>query len=397
MSVRSLLAIVAIAVAGVAAILWTQSRDADQSTGAAPSDKLLPELQEQIEKLSAVTIVEAGDKTVATLQRGASGWSVLEKQGYPANGETLAELLRALADARRVEQKTSNPELYDRLGVEDVADEAAAGVRIELSGLDSPYGIIVGNTNPDAGSVTYVRFNDQTTSWAVDKDIVPSTDVLAWVDAEVMDLAEDRVSRVVIRHPDGETLTINRESADSEEFSVEGVPEGRELASEWEAQAIAGALAGLQLDDVLPASEEPSADQDWLQVEFQTFDGLVVAAELKKDEERNLLRLKSSFQPEVAEADTGNDQAEGVTSVDQENTAVGADKQADGETSTEQKSTVAAEVDELNPRLQPWVFVVGSYTADNLSKRLEDMLKPLEEPESAELPSAPADPATESE
>ena len=48
-------------------------------------------------------------------------WTVAERDNYPADTGRLRKLLLELAEARLLEEKTSNPELYDRLKVEDIA------------------------------------------------------------------------------------------------------------------------------------------------------------------------------------------------------------------------------------------------------------------------------------
>ena len=361
MSVRSLLVIVAIAVVAALGVIWNQNRQParveDEATGA----RFVPELEAQYDKLSTVTVVKAGGQTVVTLERAGDGWTVTETGGYPADSNVLAELLRGLAEARRVERKTSNPELYDRLGVEDVGQEDATGIRVDLAGLDKPVSVIVGNINPDAGNVTYLRRADQETSWAVDREIESPGELLSWVDLVILDLDEGRIRKVVVRHPDGSTLTLSRETPDAEKFALEELPEGRELASDWDVAAVASALSGLELDDVLPAAGAGPAGEERVTAEYLTFDGLVIEAELEQQEDQQLLRLGVRFDPEQAVAPEPEATAE------------------DEPAEPPAHDRIAQQAERLNARLSPWVFVVGDYPADNMSKRMEDLLEPLED------------------
>lgn len=363
MNVRSLLVILVIALVAALVVVWTQPSQSPQSAEETANPLFVPELEAQFDKLSMVTVMTAGGQTVVTLNRNGEVWTVAEKGDYPADTEVLAELLRGLAEARQVERKTSKPEWYDRLGVEDVGNEEATGVRVDLAGLDAPVGVIVGHTNPGAGRITYLRRSDQSTSWAVDREIEPPREVLSWVEQEILDLDQSRIQSVTVHHPDGETLVVGKETPQAEQFAVEGVPEGRALESEWEAEATASALSELTLDDVLPAADGEADTADRVTAEYRTFEGLLIEAVLEKRDDRNLLRLYARAEPERA-VETESEATEGGQPAE-----------------LAEKDTVAREAERLNERLHPWVFVIGNYAAENISKRMEDVLKPLEEAE----------------
>ena len=65
--------------------------------------------------VSRIVVRTAGDKTVATLERLENNWVVAERSNYPADVALIRKSLIALAEARVLEEKTSNPELYQRL------------------------------------------------------------------------------------------------------------------------------------------------------------------------------------------------------------------------------------------------------------------------------------------
>ena len=98
---------------------------------------LLPDLGGDLDRITEVSVIGAGSQPVATLTRGEDGgWSVAEKDSYPADVEKVRQTLIGLAEARIVEPKTANPDFYDRLGVEGVEDDAAGGVAVMLTGTD---------------------------------------------------------------------------------------------------------------------------------------------------------------------------------------------------------------------------------------------------------------------
>ena len=73
-----------------------------------------------------------------TLKRdraGLAGWP--SAPNYPADSSKVRKLLIDLSQLETVEEKTSNSKLYPQLGVEDVKDPKATGVRVELTGLEA--------------------------------------------------------------------------------------------------------------------------------------------------------------------------------------------------------------------------------------------------------------------
>ena len=83
---------------------------------------LLADLKAEINDLTEVSIYKAG-KTV-TLKSDAGQWVIAEYKNYPVDTGKLRQLLLSLADARKLEEKTSKAEMYRQLGVEDRSAEA---------------------------------------------------------------------------------------------------------------------------------------------------------------------------------------------------------------------------------------------------------------------------------
>jgi hypothetical protein len=119
----------------------------DKSDTVSGGEYLIPGLKERINEIDAIAVTGSGDTESVSIARDSDGWRIKEKDGYPADVGKLREVLLALADARKLEQKTANPELYAQLGVE--GPEAGGGMLIEISGDNSSddlrYAVIIGN------------------------------------------------------------------------------------------------------------------------------------------------------------------------------------------------------------------------------------------------------------
>ena len=93
---------------------------------------LLPDLKARLNDIDKIVVRTGGNKTIATLARQKDGWVLVERGSYPADVGKIRKDLIALAEAKVLEEKTSNPEFYNQLGVDDIAKETAGGVQLDL-------------------------------------------------------------------------------------------------------------------------------------------------------------------------------------------------------------------------------------------------------------------------
>ena len=305
---------------------------------------LLPDLGEDLDRISQVSVVGAGSEPVATLVRGADGsWSVAEKDGYAADMEKVRQTLISLAEARIVEPKTANPDFYDRLGVEDVEDAAAGGVAVMLAGADTPVNVIVGNT--EGASQVYIRGADQAQSFLVDRNPDVGNETTDWLTTEILAIPGTRMARVAVTHPDGEVVTVSKADSEQSNFDVEEIPPGREVQYASVANVMGNVLSNLNLQDVEPRS---ATDEPVTVTEFVTFDGLVITAESVEREDEPWIAFRAEYRAPAEESE------------------------ADG-------ADVAAEALDLDQRLSPWRFRIASYQFDQMTRRLDDLLRDLPE------------------
>jgi hypothetical protein len=142
MTSRKLLILAIVAVVAVGAGLWLAGRQTSTSSGEVAT--LYPDLKKELDSVTAVRIIKAGGTTAVELKRGESGWTVSERSNYPADEAKLRKLVTNLAEAKLLEEKTSTQENYPTLGVEDVSNEAAGGMQVEIDGPKQPVKLIVG-------------------------------------------------------------------------------------------------------------------------------------------------------------------------------------------------------------------------------------------------------------
>lgn len=265
-STRLLAVVAAVLVAGV--ILVNTSDDEFSTTD---SQALLPDLKSAINSIDEVA-VQYPDETVTIVRQGER-WTAREKSGYRADTGTLRQVLLALADASRLEQKTANPEMHDRLGLR--APEDGDGVAIRISGDGFEHALILGNVAQE--NYRYVRFAGDDQTWLIDQNPELPDDAGGWLDAEVVNIPSADVQSVAIEHADGESIRFSKSSRDAGSFSVADIPADRELTYPGVVNGIAGVLRDLTLDDVQTEPDNLPAPETT--ISFTTFDGLAVTVQ----------------------------------------------------------------------------------------------------------------------
>lgn len=338
---------------------------------------LLPDLGEDLDRITRVSITGAGSEPVATLVRGDEGsWTVAEKDGYPADVEKVRQTLISLAEARIVEPKTANPDFYDRLGVEGVEDEAAGGLAVMLAGADTPVNVIVGNT--EGTSQVYIRAADQAQSFLVDRNPDVGNETTDWLANEILAVSGTRMARVTVTHPDGELVTVSKADSEQSNFDLDEIPPGRELQYASVANVMGNVLSNLNLQDVEPRT---ATDEPVTVTEFVTFDGLAIIAESLEREDERWVAFRAEYRPPAEESEPQDDQArEGAAA----NASEGADDEvaADVDDLADEQSDatdVAAEALDLDQRLSPWRYRIAGYQFDQMTRRLDDLLRDLPE------------------
>ncbi|MBL4623035.1 MAG: DUF4340 domain-containing protein, partial [Immundisolibacteraceae bacterium] len=159
----------------------------------------------------------------------------------------------------------------------------------------------------------YLRHTNSDQTWIAAGGFNPATLASAWLSREILDIDQQRINQVTIRHPDKPETTISRDKP-LDEFTLQGIPDGRS-AKTTEIAAIAFGLQKLPMVDVNQADDVNLNWDQPIQVSFSTFDGLNVTVDIQKKD----LGIVSRFRA-----------------------------------SADQDSQASAEADKLNQALQPW-------------------------------------------
>ena len=238
---------------------------------------VLPDWSGQVADASRIE-VRGGDGAL-TLARGAEGWRLEERGGYPVSDDALDEFEQSFAGLVRAGASTRDPDNHARLGVRDPAEGGAGagtGVRILADDGAEIVSLILGASR-DGG--VFARFPEDDEAFAVDGE-TPDVDAPSfWLDLDFLEIAREDIARVEIT-PEGGGVTyrLARASRTAEDFEIASPPSGWTLMTRGAANGPGGAVAALRFADVAP-------DQDFTgslvaRHVATTFDGLTITLDI---------------------------------------------------------------------------------------------------------------------
>lgn len=402
MKTKTLYILIAAAVLALIVAMLMNRSSAPQSDVAEQAKPLLPGLKEHMNDVNGITLTGAGNKTLLTLRRDKDGWVIAEKSNYPVDMTKVREFLLKLSQATLLEQKTSNPKRFAELGVDDVKDNDAKGVLVDLAGLPQPSKLIVGNYNGGGGGGTFVRRDGDAQSWLANENLSVAKNASDWEKRDLADLAATRLRSVTLTSGDGKTLKVYKDQPSDANFKIADVPKGREASSEFAANNLGSVLANLRADDVAAAKDMPPADKP-NKAQYTAFDGVHIDATLWQKDNKDYAQFTASLDTDAANADIERVQAKAKADYE---AAVAAEKKAADAKPADTKPDAAeekpaeppkplavsdpskdrqerldalnGEVAALNKTFAGWTFVLPTFKYADMTKSMDDLLKPLE-------------------
>jgi len=416
-----------LALVGAGAAIWATRPTSGGGTetpaeGAGLAGKpALPELAKRAGDVAQITVKRAPMEF--NIKKDGDVWHVVEKANYPAKDETVRQVVVGLSQLTLDEPKTSRPDQYTKLGVEDPvppppesADKAvpqSALVTLKDAAGQPITSVILGNPKYGAAGVSgtstpqlYIRKAGDKQAWLVTGQVDVPREATGWLESKFADIKRERVKSVTVTQPDGSVVAAGRDNQ-SEAFKVQNVPAGRELKDAGVGESIAGAMTGLTFQDVVPAGSieataaptpAPGAPagvpppptpevKPGPKVQLRTFDGLVVDATSVTKEAKAWWTLKAGVDEALVSQLPPTDPAK----------ATGEDKPAPGAPpkppSVGTAEAVRKEVADLNAAWAPYEFAPADWKVRSLNSTMADLLKePTPPPVPAGAPGSPVVP-----
>ncbi|MBR0671291.1 DUF4340 domain-containing protein [Neoroseomonas soli] len=256
------------------------------------------------QRLQSAAKIEAKrhDGTLEITRRGET-WVLPAKGGYPVRQEKVRELLTGLTELRLTEPRTANPEMLDRLGLEDPARDGATSTLLRV--LDAQGGVIaelvIGRrrvrTQGNVPESAYVRRPGENQAWLAEGRIPVDADPQLWLDRDIANLPRERVRRVAISRTGAPPLVLTR-SADADAKLQLAEPADAPPTDETALDEVGRAFEFLTFLDVKPEAEIPGEALG--ETRFELSDNLAVVVRPRKDGETIWITLAAEGDDEAA-------------------------------------------------------------------------------------------------
>ncbi len=274
-----------------AAIGLVRTREPPPAADRAP---LLPGLAGAA--VDTIRIIGAGNRVLVSLRRDAGRFTVRERGDFPADAARIAALLDSLGALASDEPKTRDPERYAALGVEDVAEPRARGLRIEVAAGDRRWSLVVGRV---VGRHVFVRIAAAPQSHLAAPGLAVERDPAVWLERRLLDLRAARIAAIDVTPAYGPGYRLARPQPDDAHFRFMTLPRGRELYDAAIGDPQAALLERFTIADVATA---PTAAARVERARFTTYDGLTVELEGRRDADLARVAVAASAAPTAAPA-----------------------------------------------------------------------------------------------
>lgn len=205
MSARRFFVILATAVALLTLAMWLGGWRAQRPDAA--GTLLLPNLDQKLDEIDSVTIRNGTAQSGVTLHKQGVRWVVVERSDYPANTPKLRELLLAIARARVIEEKSSDPATYGELGVDDPTRPGAAGteIKITMTTTSGTQRLIVGKASMGGN---FVRLGGTAPSLFVAPGIAADSQPRDWIEPHILAIKPADIREVHVKQASRAQVTL---------------------------------------------------------------------------------------------------------------------------------------------------------------------------------------------
>ena len=399
---RNLAFIAVTVVAVVAAVVISQQRAPQTSK---ETSLLFPDLAAKVNEVSELQVRDALSEL--TVRRVSGTWRVAEGDDYPALVDKVKQTVVGAADLRVVAEKTQNPDLHKRLGVEDPEGKGAESHLLTLkSDGEALASFIRGKArrsqSPSRSPGFYARLPGQPQALLVEGGVEISTDVAEWIERDIVDIEGVEVSDIRLSHREGPEVILKRATPE-DDLVVQNIPEGKEQESEYAIVRLAGLMANIYVNGVKRADRFASVAPA-TSIEVKTFDGLLAMAQVYVEDGNTYAQFSFAAAPEVPEevaeaevagsgddgseagddgAEAGDDDAGADSGAEAGDDDAGADSGAEagddgieaGDEGAEDAMTPAERAQALNALTAGWAYQLSDSKAELFTKPQSELVR----------------------
>ena len=340
----------------VAAVISSQRKSATPGLERA---LLFPDFREVINDISTLSL-KSGDRAL-TIVRDEDQWVIAEADNYVADIAKIRQVLIEVAELEVIEAKTSNPDRYATLGVEDPGAKESESVLLEIKRTDgSPqFSLIIGkrqlSSSPGAKPGRYLRLPEQEQALLVSGPLDVGSDAVSWIDRDLLNIDPARVSGVSIEHPDGGMVELSQVPG-NDDLVLAKLPDGKEAKDPTVLNRMKDILKNIRIENVM------KGDSTVLQLTptmttVTTADGLIARIRSAPIEDATWVSFSFEYDSEKA------------TKMDSEQAQKGTNAGLSGD--QEQPADVGQEVIKLQSKTAGWLFRLPDYQLELITRTLD--------------------------
>ncbi|MHC4266071.1 MAG: DUF4340 domain-containing protein [Planctomycetota bacterium] len=319
---------------------------------------------DNVQKISAKTTT---DTTI--LKRVQGRFFITNKENYPVSFPKLNDLITKVLDIRALEKVTSKPENFDDLGVDP--NGARSVVKFMNQSDELITGVIVSNQGSNGQS--HVRLLPTNDVYITSPVAMLPNAPMDFIQEQILDLQDSKIQSVTVSEPNG-GYTLIYDPNNNKVTLDQQITEGKKL-KDSEAKTVVLALKGFRITDVMRASSvDKNLKFDQVYV-CRLNDSTIYAIQLARQREESFIKCNAEFKRESKVFIDGNESEEQLKNKEQQLLA--------GDAALD-----------FNNNHDGWIYKIAEYKADELTKKLDELLEDLPEEEKEpeyEIPQQSAD------
>jgi hypothetical protein len=297
MSLRAILTLAVVTVLSVCGAAWTVIENSAGPARSTSAGRLLfPQLAEHPDNAARIRLVAQGAAFV--VERKGQDWVLPEKAGFPVRPDLANSLETTLASLRAYEPKTSNPDLYRHIGVEDVA---APDARSKLVVVETRQGAelaraLIGGPSASIGATpsggTFIRRPDEKQAWLAEGSVAAPSSLSEWLET-VIHVPGPEVRRITILEGEKVSFEAAKPEPQGTNYALVtvdnryGPPES--VANDAAVKRIAQGIVSTRFEDVRPA-ETVVFGPDSRRVRFDLASGLRLEVQIGQVDDKPWVR-----------------------------------------------------------------------------------------------------------
>lgn len=357
--------LIVLGIIAVLMILWAAAQSYFSGRPKSESGKLTYLIQ-GLNPADIDSIVLGTGQNKITLKRQGGIFTVVEKDNYPAETSRVNQLITNCLDIKTEELYTENKANFKDLGVsEEDAQELVKFFKPDSSLIT---GVVVGKAK-EQGQGSYVRAvsNDKVYVTAETPQI--SGRAMDYINQELISVNRDNIKSVTVSGPN-EVYTLKAEQ-NSRNIVLDNLPAGKKL-KETAASGVFDALMNSSFDDVQKESASKAKLNFDRQFVCQSQDSTVYGIKIAKQDGKTYIACEAEFTDKTP-----------ITQKEVQDSNQAELKKKEARLVAQDKAR------EFSAKHKGWIYEIPTYKADNMTKKLSELLESEAESKKPEQTSEP--------